>query len=209
MTHDFASKKHSSAGKKQSSTKSSKSAAKFEMPTWLVLVTGIATGLFIAFLFYLAYSGPLADPKQLANEAKKQIQQAQDPQTTDNPSQRDSELNKPRFDFYTLLPELEVVVPQLPEPKPERQSKDSPNSDKPSHTYILQTGSFRNYSDAESLRASLLLQGLNVKIQKVTIGDGEIWHRVQAGPYTNERKLFKAEDKLAALGVDSIRLRLK
>lgn len=172
------------------------------MPTWLVLFTGVVTGLFISLLIYLAYAGPLQDPSEL-------ISGGNAVQETTTPGSTRPAHNKPRFDFYTLLPELEVVVPQMPEPKP-RRTTERRNQETPDRaTYVLQTGSFRNPQDADQLRVSLILQGLDVKIHTVDLGGGETWHRVQVGPFKNEKTLHKAEDKLAAAGIDNLRLKLK
>ena len=46
--------------------------------------------------------------------------------------------------------------------------------------YILQAGSFRNHADADRVRALIAMQGVESKIQKVTI-DKDTWHRVRVG----------------------------
>lgn len=218
MTQDFANSQRKprpapkSPPNKKPKTKAGtkKAAPQFEMPTWLVLFTGVVTGLFIALLIYLAYSGPLQDPKALMDLANQHRDTATPEAPSDSPqSSTQKATNKPRFDFYTLLPEMEVVVPQMPDPKPKR-SAERRNQEQPDRsTYVLQTGSFRNHSDADQLRASLILQGLDVKIHTVNLNNGEVWHRVQVGPFNNERALYKAEDKLAAAGIDNLRLKLK
>lgn len=185
------------------------STPQFETPTWLVLLTGVVTGLFIALLIYLAYSGPLQNPTELIDLANQSVTTTVTETDSSQPSHKQASKNKPRFDFYTLLPELEVVVPQMPEPKP-RRSAERRNQEAPDRaTYVLQTGSFRNPKDADQLRVSLILQGLDVKIQTVNLDSGETWHRVQVGPFNNEKKLHQAEGKLAAAGIDNLRLKLK
>ena len=224
MTQDFANSQRKprpasksapkSAPKPKAKPKTGKpqSTPRFEMAPWLVLLTGVVTGLFIALLIYLAYSGPLQNPTELIDFANQSVtKNAPETPNTDSSlaTRNQTSNNKPRFDFYTLLPELEVVVPQMPDPKP-RRSAERRNQEVPDHsTYVLQTGSFRNPKDADQLRASLIIQGLDVKIQTVNLESGETWHRVQVGPFNNEKKLHKAEDKLAAAGIDNLRLKLK
>ena len=106
------------------------------IPGWLWLVSGLVIGLFVAFLLQLE---PGRDSVRRSPEPPK-------PATT--PAQPPAD-PKPRYDFYTLLPESEVVVPQQPAPKapttaePETKPATSVN-------YYLQAGSFRQRSDADA-----------------------------------------------------------
>lgn len=83
-----------------------------------------------------------------------------------------------RYDFYEMLPNFEVEVPEA-----ERRTK----TDQPTvpisqpGVYVLQAGSFRNKADAERQRDRLVKQGINASIQHVTIDENE-WHRVRVGP---------------------------
>ncbi len=101
---------------------------------------------------------------------------------------------KPRFDFYTILPEMEVVVPDPIEEADSRTTatvaaeatepvaRHSKSTDSASG-YMLQMGSFRNYADADRMKASLALVGIQAEIQKVSIRGGDIYYRVRSGPY--------------------------
>ena len=51
---------------------------------------------------------------------------------------------------------------------------------------MLQMGSFRQYADADRLKASLALVGIQAEIQKVKIDNGEIFHW-WAGPYSPDK----------------------
>ena len=81
-----------------------------EIPSWLWLACGLAVGGFAMFLTKLE-PGSDAIKRSTAEQPAKSVQQP--------PS-------KPKYDFYTLLPESEVVVPptaqqqqvQVPPPKP-------------------------------------------------------------------------------------------
>lgn len=73
---------------------------------------------------------------------------------------------------------------------------------------MLQMGSFRKYADADRLKASLALVGIQAEIQKVKIDNGETFHRVRAGPYTQEKvKLLNA--KLKQNRINSLMIKLK
>lgn len=198
------------------------------MPSWLLLSTGIAIGLLASLLFKLSDIGPLKDPKALISTAEKLKNSAtlgaekyQETKTIEDKnsaaSDLDNELNKfthkPRFDFYTILPEQEAFVPNINEPlSTDLSSTKAPKNEQapsPKATFFLQTGSFREYSEAHKLKGELVLAGLNVKIQTVTLNNGETWHRVQVGPFQSERALAKAQNTLARINIDSMVLKQK
>ena len=140
---------------------------------------------------------------------------------------------KPRFDFYNILPEMEVLVPDEefsgkpptipPKPKPSQKaepaseptpsasetttSKDSPAAD--GNSYLLQVASYRTASDAERLKAQLALLGVQAQIQKVTINGKDTYHRVRAGPYKGKESANAARALLARNGLESIAIKLK
>lgn len=103
-----------------------------------------------------------------------------------------------RFDFYDILPRSEIQGPQgvyhsTPRDSPEAQAR-----------FLLQTGSFRNESDAERMRAELLLSGLpNVHTSRVE-GDNGIWYRVRTGPFNNRTELNRARNQLTGLGISPL-----
>jgi len=198
------------------------------MPPWLLLIVGIAIGLFANLLFKLNDMGSIKDPKELISAAEKfknsatleakKFQSPHDKEKNGNANELNEFTHKPRFDFYTILPEQEAFVPSINDSnetekftarakKPEKQSKTTSSS--PKATFFLQTGSFREYSEAHKLKGKLILSGLNVKIQTVTLSNKETWHRVQVGPFQSERSLTKAQNTLAKINVDSMVLRQK
>ena len=142
---------------------------------------------------------------------------------------------KPRFDYHSILPEMEVVVPDdeitdrppaLPPPpppptavvQPPAQVKPAPPAAKkaaPSAppakggtSYLLQVASLKNPADADRLKAQLALMGMQVRIQKVEI-NGQAYHRVRAGPYRGKAAVNKAKAQLGRKGMESITIRLK
>lgn len=183
MTHDFA-KKQKKVSKK-SNAKPAK--AKTQVPGWVWLLTGIATGVFISFLSYLSDVNPSSDSSEKA-ATKTQNKKADDSTNT-------------RFEFYTLLPEREVIVPV----------EEQPADDKPQQQliYILQAGSFKNGEDADRLRAKLILLGLDTKVEAVSGKGNDTWHRVQVGPFTSRSKLAKARSTLINNNIETLLLKRK
>src|SRR5690606_38491890 len=99
-----------------------------------------------------------------------------------SPSGQRAAADEPEFDFYDILPQYEVLVPEEVEtvsrPAPPAAPVAAPGS------YVLQTGSFRSHADADRMQASLALLGVESRIQKVAIDAGE-FHRVRIGPISS------------------------
>jgi hypothetical protein len=130
------------------------------------------------------------------------------PAATEHPSVHDDDAtdeSDSKFDFYDMLPKFEVVVPEKKE-KGVGPEGGTALIARPG-TYILQAGSYRNLNDADRVRAQLALQGIESKIQKVTV-DNDTWHRVRIGPVTDLAELNKLRKRLAEAEVDAIVVRV-
>ncbi|MEN1727154.1 MAG: SPOR domain-containing protein [Pseudomonadota bacterium] len=116
------------------------------------------------------------------------------------PIAQSSETGRSRqYDFFTVLPEIEVVVPQREIEQRAREREDTASNG----PYMLQVGSFRSSDDAESLRAQLTLLGLDAAIQSVTVNDST-WHRVRVGPYNGAREADGARRRLLENGYEAM-----
>ena len=164
--------------------------AQSNIPAWVWLFTGVVTGLFLAFLYYLAGIKPSA--QQMKNVEMKK------------PAITSSGKGAPKFDFYTLLPDKEVVEPETTRPQ-----KTTPKPSDTPEQFLIQTGSFRDPQEADKRKAELILMGLDVKVQSVELHDGETWHRVQIGPFNTDAKLAAAKTTLAENHIEYIVVRLK
>lgn len=170
------------------------------VPGWAWLLTGLAVGLSIAYFTSPHHSARHHPPPPLSGNqppaATKQDHTAELAKPTDKNS-------KQHFDFYTILPEMEVVVPDV-------RSKNGQTTPvaKPG-TYILQAGSFRSFSEADSLKAQLALLGVEAKIDTVTVNNADTWHRVRVGPYQNLRELNKIRTRLLNNNINAILLKIK
>ncbi|MAR90642.1 MAG: SPOR domain-containing protein [Pseudomonadota bacterium] len=164
------------------------------IPAWVWLFTGVVTGLFLAFLYYLAGIKP-------TDQELKEMAVKIAPDTGSGRA-------KPKFDFYTLLPDHEVVAPTPEATTPGKPGKPAPVPS-PEQQYVIQTGSFRSAQEADHRRAELILMGLDVNIEKVELDPGEAWHRVQVGPFASPQALEQAKSTLAEHDIEHIVLRLK
>lgn len=110
-----------------------------------------------------------------------------------------------RYDFYEMLPNFEVVVPE----KDREVKRDIPGAariERPG-VYVLQAGSYRNQADAERVSAQLQLQGIDAKVQRVAV-DNDVWHRVRVGPISDLALLNKVRKQLQAADVDGLVIRV-
>ena len=109
-----------------------------------------------------------------------------------------------RFDFYDILPNFEVVLPAVEsEVTPDREIVPigEPGS------YVLQAGSFTNVTDAERMRATLALLGLESRLQRVSI-DEDVYHRVRIGPLSNLNELNRYRRQLREAEVEILLIKV-
>jgi cell division protein FtsN len=167
---------------------------------WGPMLISFAVGAFAMFLIHLKANVP-AEKGSIKDEVKKQVEEK-------------SSAIEPTFDFYTLLPEMEVVVPEQKKPKQPIVTSTSPKTDSKAKKtndsrYMLQVGSFKNASDADAFKAKLAFLGVESKIQKVTIDNKETWHRVQVGPVSSFDKAEALQKQLKDNKIDSLLMRVK
>lgn len=168
-------------------------------PAWMWLLTGVLIGLGLAY--YLWAKGYIPTPASELPQASSADQQSPEPAIADDLLQPESKPEKPRYDFFTVLPEMEVVVPEQQLKESSQPQAQAPLTD--SESYLLQVGSFQQAADADQMKASLALQGLTANIQTVSV-NGATWHRVRIGPITGAREANEIRSRLAANGIDSL-----
>lgn len=176
-------------------------------PALLWLFVGLLIGLGLAW--YGASKGWIAAP-QVEPESATATSPRDETPLADEMKSTTGKTDKSRYDFFTVLPEMEVVVPEqeLASKKAEAEAQaKAKTSDVPvpndADNYILQVGSFRASSDAEQMKARLALQGFTALTQTVKVND-ETWHRVRIGPVAGARKADEMRNQLAQAGIDSL-----
>jgi cell division protein FtsN len=165
-----------------------------QVPGWVWMLYGLGVGLAVALWVYLHDR----QPENLAGPTAK-------PATAISATAADEEEEVPsrRFDFYEMLPRFEVVIPEMESGAP--TPKDSP-VEKPG-SYVLQAGSFKNFADADRMKAQLALLGAEASIQRVTIDD-KTWHRVRVGPLTSLDELNSLRERMRNAKIDVFVVRL-
>lgn len=170
------------------------------IPAWFWLLGGILIGLGAAV--FLMVRGYLPEIQQhlpsLDSKSSEQTEAALVEEEIAEPS-------KPRYDFFTVLPEMEVVVPEqeLSRKADKAQPATQTTAGTAQDRYILQAGSFRNSTDAEQMKAQLALLGSMATVQVVTV-NGKTWHRVRIGPFQGARQADEMRRMLSDNNIDTL-----
>jgi cell division protein FtsN len=176
----------------------------------LGIFVGLILGLAIAaaVAFYLGRSGFSVPVPGAARDAARGDK-------TDLPPVA-SAPDKPRFDFYKILPGAEEprLAPERKaadkaierlgdKPVPDAVAKAAPAAaTKPADRMWLQAGAFAAESDAESLKARLALAGWEAAVQPATMPDQGVRYRVRMGPFDNTDEVNHVKAELGKSGFD-------
>jgi cell division protein FtsN len=114
---------------------------------------------------------------------------------------------KPKFDFYKILPGSE-------EPVTERELRDRSRTarsqqDASKDVYFIQAGSFQNPADADNQKARLAILGFESSVEPANLPDKGTWYRVRLGPYTKVDEINRVRQALAQNGIDASLVKIK
>lgn len=193
------------------------------IPGWMWLLVGLLIGalafgyLFLKDKWATGNSGlPTPNP-----EARAPTTSGNDPVVPEP-----VEKPKPKYEFYTLLPEKEVLIPDAELAEQARAEAAKPPVDRttpavgpttaPSTTasttapppvasadgarYLLQAGAFRGNDEAEALKAKIAMTGEVARVESAQI-NGNTVYRVRMGPYPNASSLAAAKQALLSHGI--------
>ncbi|MEJ2090513.1 MAG: SPOR domain-containing protein [Gammaproteobacteria bacterium] len=165
------------------------------------LLVGVAGTLFAEFQEYFSAEGVVQAVRQATSSERQEARSEGEEKTADNKAKR------PRFEFYTMLPEMEVAVSDKELTNATDASIQKMEAE--NVTYVLQAGSFRQLAQADRLKAELALIGMPAQIQTVSIEGGSKWHRVRVGPFTNLQALNEARSELQSIGLKVMVLKVR
>ena len=111
---------------------------------------------------------------------------------------------KPRFEFYKILPGGQEPAPQPAEQKPAGEAPRSAGE-----VYFLQVGAFHSPADADNLKARLALMGLEAGVQQVSLAGKGVMHRVRIGPFAGVEAMAPTRSLLARNGIEASVVRVK
>jgi cell division protein FtsN len=113
----------------------------------------------------------------------------------------DIELPEPRFTFYKILPEKEVIVSERDIASLKRDEKAGKAA--VPGGFVIQVGAYSKLEDAEKTRARLGEAKVKGKMEKVLI-DKATWYRVKLGPYSTLAEAEKIRAQLRKHRIDSV-----
>lgn len=105
-----------------------------------------------------------------------------------------NDADKPRFDFYTILPGTETQVTEQ-----EIKQKESA-AIAVTESYFLQVGAFQTEQEADNMKAKLALQGIEAIVQTAEIPEKGTWHRVRVGPFSDINQINQSRSQLVDNG---------
>jgi cell division protein FtsN len=180
-------------------------------PGWVWMLFGLTIGLVVAAGVYFRRAPGPAEHSVSAERAPAAAERtarrgtaARAPATGDTQKSDAAKSSDQRFDFYDILPQYEVVLPEVESATgPSARSKpvEEPGS------YVLQAGSFSAASDADKLQANLALLGIESRVQRVTVDD-DVYHRVRIGPITDLEKLNRIRRQLRDAHVNAMLMKV-
>jgi cell division protein FtsN len=118
---------------------------------------------------------------------------------------------KPKFDFYKILPGAEEPVSDKELRERLRSARAQPpgQQEAPRDVYFIQAGSFQNPADADNQKARLALLGFESSVEPANLPDKGTWYRVRLGPYTRLEDINKVRQSLAQNGIDASLVKVK
>lgn len=188
-------------------------------PAWLWVLVGMLLGIGLMLVVLGKDWAPLLRKKNLPQPNP----EATAPRESEPPVAEAKPPPKKNYDFYQVLPEAEVVIPdaelsaKAKAEKQAQQTRANPSAPTPPGTatpstpatagrYVLQAGSYPDPKAADEAKAKLALSGFSAQIQPVTI-NGKTWHRVRVGPYSSASDLEAAKKSLSENGINAIALK--
>lgn len=173
-------------------------------PGWIGVLCGLAAGLAIAAAIYVKDHRPEVPGLKAATKLDKKKFRGGDSSDADNADAGASDDSAKSYAFYDMLPKFEVVVPEKDKDvRPDTRGVPETRTG----TYVLQAGSYKNFADADRVRAKLALQGVESKVQKVSV-DNDTWHRIRIGPISNLNELNRLRTILRKADVDVLVIRV-
>ena len=236
MARDYSSRPNSASTTKRKKPRSTpaakptraKRAPRSGPPGWVWMICGLCIGLTVAACFYIFArpAGTTLAREEIAIPAPvKKNDKAGAASQAEAAKAAEEREQEPRFSFYKMLPNYEVVIPEEEYPETEAEpgerpapppSQDevrtpqptTPKVDEPGR-YVVQAGSFSSYEDADRRKAELGLLGMAARIVKVDLDSGKTVYRVQSHTISSSDELNKLLKRLRENRIDTLVMRAK
>jgi len=172
------------------------------LPGWIYLLFGLVVGVVIAYIYYEGLARPLP---AVVTPAPVIAPPAPEPRP-ELPAKEDTGIT---FDFYEMLPELDVeVFADDPAPAPRQTGSSTRITDAAPGIYILQAGSFSQLADAKRREGEIALLGISAEIKK---GDanGRTVYRVYTQPLESSAEVNRMTGLLNDNNIETLPKRVK
>jgi len=116
---------------------------------------------------------------------------------------------KPKFDFYKILPGQEETVSEKELQARAKASSKGGQQEASKDVYFIQAGSFQNPADADNQKARLAILGFESSVEPANLPDKGTWYRVRLGPYTKVEEINRVRAALAQNGIDASLVKIK
>jgi cell division protein FtsN len=179
----------------------------FLLGIFVGVVIGLAVALGIAFYLNKApmpflTAKPTKSDKELASGKPPAI--AGLPQGSSAPPAAGE---KPKFDFYKILPGQEEPVTEKELRERSRTARSQQETSK--DVYFIQAGSFQNPADADNQKARLAILGFESSVEPANLPDKGTWYRVRLGPFNKVEEINRVRQALAQNGIDASLVKIK
>jgi len=191
----------------------------------LSFLSGLSVGLLVAFIVFLRYQ--VVEPGSGVEPAVS----AKDNQAQSGPDKPDV-----KFTFYDTLRDKKVNISEwMAGDRDAREEPDDKVADQVQAGeesgesvdeqeqyaaldrdaeddvtgYVLQVGSFRDFSSADQVKAQLALLGIFADIQRVMLNEQDIRHRVRLGPYTSVNEMRDVRRRLRDNNIEFMLIELR
>ena len=116
---------------------------------------------------------------------------------------------KPKFDFYRILPGSEEPVTEKEIRDRMRAKGGSGQQEAAKDVYFIQAGSFQNPAEADNQKARLAILGFESSVEPANLPDKGVWYRVRMGPYAKLDDINKVRQALAQNGIEASLIKVK
>ena len=191
----------------------------------LSFLSGLSIGLLVAFIVFLRYQA--AEPDPGGNVGSPAVD-----------SRAETERNQPdvKFTFYDTLRNKKVNISEWMAVEKDKQEEaddqdtveiserdeSGDNTDEQEQQaardrdaddditgYVLQVGSFRDFSSADQVKAELALLGIFADIQRVLLNEQDVRHRVRLGPFKSIDEMRDIRRRLQDNQIEFVLLELR
>jgi cell division protein FtsN len=186
----------------------SRSGGSFLLGMFVGVLLGLGVALGVAFYLNKTPLPFIGKPKPAAGKDGKDASAdpAKPPAVAGMP-QGAAKGDKPKFDFYKILPGSEEPVSEKEMKDAAKAAKGQPEAAK--GVYFIQAGSFQNPADADNQKAKIAILGFESSVEPTSLPDKGTWYRVRLGPYTTLEELNRVRRVLSQSGIDASLVKLK